>query len=218
MILTKIQNYISEAEQNNSIREEINFSSRRDVIDIIECDVLTRIEDLLQKTNSTDSLNSLNLRAEKLKSELEKIDARLFQRLRTNIRNRINGNTSFIHILNEFFSFQVNEETAGQEASYDNLDVFINQLYSPMDIPKQTRELEPEMVFYQKTPARMIVQLFREFTFRKDDVFFDLGSGLGQVVILVHLLTGIPSRGVELEPAFYGFARDCASDLQLPDM
>ncbi len=215
MILTRIQTYISEAEQNNAIREEKNFDARRDVIDFIEWDILNRIEDLLRKTNDSNTLNSLRLRTEKLKSELEKIDARLFQKLRTNIRNPAAGGTKFIHLLEEFFDIHSNEKKVFEEPAYDNLDVFINQIYSPLDIPKPTRELEPEMVYYQKTPARIILQLVSELTFHNDDVFFDLGSGLGQVVILVHLLTGIRAIGVEFEPAFSGFAAGCARDLQL---
>jgi hypothetical protein len=35
----------------------------------------------------------------------------------------------------------------------------------------------------------------------RDDVFHDLGSGLGHVVMLVALLSGAPAIGVEVEPA-----------------
>jgi hypothetical protein len=34
------------------------------------------------------------------------------------------------------------------------------------------------------------------------DVFFDLGSGLGQVPILVNLLSGAAAKGMEFEPVY----------------
>jgi hypothetical protein len=71
------------------------------------------------------------------------------------------------------------------------------------------------MVYYQKTPARFILELVRKAEFKPQDVFFDLGSGLGQVAILVNLLSAVISKGVEFEPAFCNYARTCAADLNL---
>src|SRR5690606_8750390 len=48
-----------------------------------------------------------------------------------------------------------------------------------------------------------------------DDIFVDLGSGLGQVPILLHLLTGIPAHGVEIEAGYVRFARASAEQLGL---
>jgi hypothetical protein len=48
------------------------------------------------------------------------------------------------------------------------------------------------------------------------DVFYDLGSGLGHIVFLVHLLTGITCKGIEFEPVFCDYARRCAARLGLP--
>jgi hypothetical protein len=51
--------------------------------------------------------------------------------------------------------------------------------------------------------------------FRPDDVFYDVGSGLGQVAILVHLLSGVRTRGLEVEPAYCHYATRCARALNL---
>jgi len=42
-----------------------------------------------------------------------------------------------------------------------------------------------------------------------------LGSGLGQVAIVVNLLTGAKTIGVEFEPAFCDYAKDCADAFNL---
>ena len=74
------------------------------------------------------------------------------------------------------------------------------------------------MVYYQKTPARIVFELAERSHFTKEDVFLDLGSGLGQVTILINLLAGITARGIEFEPAFCDYAGDCAANLSLSNV
>jgi SAM-dependent methyltransferase len=100
-------------------------------------------------------------------------------------------------------------------AEYDDLDVFVNEWLGTGELPEPSVELGPEMVEYYKTPARVVVELVRRVTFEEGDVFYDLGSGLGQVVLLVHLLTGVSAKGVEIEPAYCEYARGCARGLGL---
>ncbi len=74
------------------------------------------------------------------------------------------------------------------------------------------------MVPYQPTPARVILELIDRADIRPDDIFYDLGSGLGQVPILVNLLTGARARGIEAEPGYCVFARRCAERLNTPQV
>jgi len=104
------------------------------------------------------------------------------------------------------------------ETGYDDLDEFVNDLLFVGEMPEPTRELEPGMVEYYKTPARMVFEWVERMEFGAGEVFYDLGSGLGQVVMLVNLLTGIEARGVEIEPAYCAFAQDCATGLGLSDV
>lgn len=85
-------------------------------------------------------------------------------------------------------------------------------------MPEETLDREPEMIFYQKTPARIILELINKADFKPHDVFFDLGSGLGQVSILVNLLTSVLSMGVEFEPSFCKYAMACATELNLTNV
>lgn len=71
------------------------------------------------------------------------------------------------------------------------------------------------MVHCEETPARTILDLMDQCVIGAQDVFYDLGSGLGQVVLLVHLLAGVKAKGVEFEPAFCEFARKQAAALGL---
>jgi hypothetical protein len=49
----------------------------------------------------------------------------------------------------------------------------------------------------------------------EDDVFVDLGSGLGHVPLLVSMMTGAQSLGIEMQVAYVVSARECAQSLQL---
>ncbi len=71
------------------------------------------------------------------------------------------------------------------------------------------------MVLYQRTPARIIFEMVRRGQFGPHECFYDLGSGLGHVTLLVHLLSGAPARGVEIEPAFCEYAQARANALNL---
>jgi SAM-dependent methyltransferase len=93
---------------------------------------------------------------------------------------------------------------------YDELDTFVNCLLSVREMPVPTVELTAEMVEFYKTPVRVVLEMADRVSWGPGDVFFDLGSGLGQVVVLIHLLMGVAARGVEIEPAYCDFASDCA--------
>jgi hypothetical protein len=215
MTVFEIQSHIEEIEHNSSLYEEKSFDKRIEVIDFLEFHIIDQIECLLQKTEQPDDLILLKFRVEKVKSQLEKIDINLFQKLRANVRKGKYKGQAFRNLVNEYVDFDLGNNAHQQEAGYDNLDIFINGLFLFQSMPEQTKDLEPEMVFYQKTPARIVFELVEKCPFTKDDVFFDLGSGLGQVAMLVNLLAGITVKGVEFEPVFCDYAQNCASELNL---
>ncbi len=73
----------------------------------------------------------------------------------------------------------------------------------------------PEMLFYQPTPVRHILDLIAVCNFCPGDIFVDLGSGLGHVSLLVSILTGGRTMGVEIQPDYAVTAQDCAQSLNL---
>ena len=215
---SKIRSGIETIENDTSLYEEKIFDKRIEVIDFIEFQLIDRIDALLQKTAHPDELILLKHRAEKVKSELEEIDTNLFQKLRADIRTGKYKGGEFKNLADEYVDFSLVDNKHQEEAGYDNLDIFINGFFPFHAMPEQTKELEPEMVYYQKTPARIVFELVEKCQFAKEDTFFDLGSGLGQVAILVNLLTGVTVKGVEFEPAFCDYARDCAAELNLSNV
>jgi SAM-dependent methyltransferase len=202
-----IQSYIERVEKDPSLYEEKNFANRVEVMD--------QLEVLQREGGQPDGLLLLQSRAEKVRSELEGIDTTLFFKIKAAIRTGGPTGEAFKRLVAGYVDFRAGCSGQQGEPGYDNLDIFINGLIFSPAMPEQTKALEPEMVYYQKTPARVIFELVGKAHFRKEDVFVDLGSGLGQAAILVNLLAGVVVKGIEFEPAFCDYARDCAAALNL---
>ena len=60
-----------------------------------------------------------------------------------------------------------------------------------------------------------IVTAVRELPLREHDAFVDLGSGLGRVAILAHLLSGARTHGIEIQGTLVASARRRAAALGL---
>ena len=218
MTISAIRSYIGTIEGDASLFDEKNFDRRIEVLDFIGFQVMDQIEEHLQNTDHPESLILLRSRAEKLRDELQEIDNKLFQKLLARISTEALTGKKFKDLITEYVDPGSDHPRHQEETGYDNLDIFINgiSLFRPM--PEQTKILEPDMVGYQKTPARLVFELVESVHFRQEDVFFDLGSGLGQVAILINLLSGITVKGIDVEPAFCDYARDCAADLNLSNV
>ena len=78
-----------------------------------------------------------------------------------------------------------------------------------------TASLPPgdSLIGYHASGVGPIVQALLEVPVASDDILVDLGSGLGKVVLLAHLLTGATARGIELQPALVDRARASAGRL-----
>jgi precorrin-6B methylase 2 len=97
---------------------------------------------------------------------------------------------------------------------YDHLDELIAGVLGLRE-PAGEAVLAPEMVFYQPTPVRHILEMIRVSGLSEDDVLIDLGSGLGHVPMLASILTGARAIGIEIDAAYVRCARECADDLGL---
>ncbi|HEY4338267.1 MAG TPA: methyltransferase domain-containing protein [Puia sp.] len=158
-----------------------------------------------------EALDWLDLDADQVQ-RLVAVDDALFARLRERVRCGECRGEAFRKMVSEFVQW------GGDAEAYDHLDLFMNHLFGWREMPIPTQALEPEMVEYYKTPARVVFDLVERYELTADDVFVDLGSGLGEVVFLVNLLTGASARGIEIEPAYCEYAREEALRLGLRDV
>lgn len=216
MTFSEIEAYTQAIADDRLLYEKKNFDARADAIDFLEFHILDPINAFRKTETDQDRLIELQQQAQKLKFQFEEIDNKLFKQLQREIKQKRYWGKDFEVLVKEYVSFENNKWL--DEEGYDNLDIFVNRLLTLQDMPEQSKPLELEMVFYQKTPARVVFELVKNAGFKKDDVFFDIGSGLGQVVMLVNLLAGIRTVGVEFDPAFCKYSEECATMLGLQDV
>ncbi|HTF70109.1 MAG TPA: hypothetical protein VK638_46265 [Edaphobacter sp.] len=98
---------------------------------------------------------------------------------------------------------------------FDYRDELVSGVLQLLEPSEPNLQPSPEMVFYQPTPVRHILHLIAAAAVAEDDVFVDLGSGLGHVPLLVSMMTGAQSLGVEVQAAYVASARECAQSLRL---
>ncbi|MCB0167600.1 MAG: class I SAM-dependent methyltransferase [Anaerolineae bacterium] len=215
MVTYEIQSAIESIEKNSALYDEINFDSRVNAIDDLEFNIIDRIEGLLATTHQPEDLVVLKRNAERVQRQLEAINDHLFQRLRADIRAGLCAGPLLKSVLDKYAGGDTNGSSDSPEIGYDSLDVLINGLLLSPAVITETKAREPEMIPYQQTPARMMLELVEKAPLTEQAVFYDIGSGLGQVPTLVHLLTGATAKGIEFEPAYCDYARACAADLNL---
>lgn len=100
-------------------------------------------------------------------------------------------------------------------AHYDALDALVAGILAVDEPVPDASRLPADMVFYQPTPARHIVDAVRLAALTPGDQVLDLGSGLGHVPLLMRILSGATVTGVEREPAYVDGARAAALALGL---
>jgi hypothetical protein len=74
------------------------------------------------------------------------------------------------------------------------------------------------MIPYIPSGVDAICELVAAVPMHDADVFVDLGAGLGKVVMLVHLLTGVRACGIEIDAALVERANRASASIDLRDV
>lgn len=198
--------------EDPALSDEGNFAGRAEAMDLLEPILFEAEAGAGRDPGPESALAGLAREARALKARWEALDASVFGRLRAELRAAPDASAAFRRMLETHAPIL----PAGADGpGYDALDLFVNGLLHPDPVPEETRPLEADMVAYQKTPARIALDLIARSGLSPRDLFLDVGSGLGQVPILAHLLAGARALGIEREPAYVDYARACAAGLGL---
>lgn len=204
-----LEDFLCRLEANSSLVQPEQLRERLIALDALDAG----FGDL----DSEDSMGCMEsrifMRAKMLRVRLEAANAELYQSVRFDLvhggrprvllqwlRNLASGNESQIPLPGLGFDCR------------DELLSGVLQLREPNEL---IAEQSPEMVFYQPTPVRHILHLIAAAALSEEDVFVDLGSGLGHVPLLVSMVTGAWSVGIEVQAAYIASARECAQGLHL---
>jgi Histone methylation protein DOT1 len=202
-------------ERDQALFRPENFVERTRAMDVLELQMPEGVEQA-NDTELTDAEASrLRQRAEALRQRWAGANERLFAHLLASIRS--NDHSTIRQYLREV-ERQVSRSAQEGDLGYDELDMLVNGLLEVASVPAEPEALEADMVAYQPTPARILLRLVDELRPTPDDTFYDLGSGLGHVPILVHLLAGIQTRGIELEASYIRYSNEWLKKLGLANV
>ncbi len=151
-------------------------------------------------------------RASGLKRTLEAANENLFMAARSEI-SRV-GSSQVIRWL---IALARDRDTEGPQPGlgFDLLDEIVSGVLKLRGPEEGGLPQSGEMAPYQPTPARHVLDLIAATNFSGDDILVDLGSGLGHVTMLISILTGNRTLGVELQPAYVRCAQESARNLNL---
>jgi hypothetical protein len=213
LAVAKIQALIEAIEQNTALQEEAQFAERTDILHMMELHVLDPLSTLTTAHPHNAQIFALCNRAHTLRNTLIRMNAQLCQRLRTHIAT---GNYDHLALLRECSRYsQGSMLHKNDDFGYDSLDVLMNGILRIDSPPEEPDALEEEMIPYQPTPMRLIFEMVQRTQLNHSDVFYDIGSGLGHVAIVVSLISGARTVGIEVQPAYCAYARRCATTLNL---
>lgn len=92
-------------------------------------------------------------------------------------------------------------------------DGWLDQIFGLEGLPHDGPELPRGCVPYLPSSVATLLRVIEVAEVRSDDVFVDVGSGLGRATVLTHFLTGAGAIGLEIQPALVRSSRELASRL-----
>jgi SAM-dependent methyltransferase len=144
-------------------------------------------------------------------------DGRPFQRLRSAVAAGRFTRSALRRELNRYTAYRPGKPDR-THVGFDDLDSVVDAILGIASHADLGELLDPEMVHYEPTPARIVLDFVDHVPLTNADCFVDVGSGLGRVVIMVNLMTGIRARGIEINPLLCADARRIARELNLANV
>jgi hypothetical protein len=208
-VLTEDLHDFSALEAKSSLFEPEQVRARLDVLD----DLDAGFGDFDSGPFKNDRNERIYHRVKAIRTRLEAVNAELYQFIRSEILHGAQP-----HTLLQWIQASANRDETGSPdpgLAYDYRDELVSGILQFREPSEANLHRVREMVFYQPTPVRHILQLITANALSEADVLVDLGSGLGHVPLLASLLTGVQSLGIEVEGAYVASAQECAQSLHL---
>jgi hypothetical protein len=153
---------------------------------------------------------ALRHRASTLHARLESVNFRLYE----SIRRDIQGGAGRDRLVEWMADLNVAANLV-KGSGYDHLDELVGGILQFEEPSVEIVPLESEMVPYQPTPARHILDFIGRTALTDRDFLIDLGSGLGQVTLMASICSSANCTGIEREPSYVDCAWKSARSLNL---
>lgn len=194
--------------------DAVGFIERNRAIDALDVHLIALAHDRNQDDAAGQRIAELVARFVALRDRLQRLNDSMAQRLRERIAAASISPHELLATFQQYLGAARHD--APDDLEYDALDALVAGILSTDQVVGDgTVEADAEMVPYQPTPARLILALLQEIRPTEEDVFVDVGSGLGTVPTLVSLLTGARAVGIEWHADHCAFARSCVHRLNL---
>lgn len=102
-----------------------------------------------------------------------------------------------------------------QSIPFLDRDAWVDELLGMAPPPSDALDLPRGAVPYLPCGVDEILAMVQDVPVQPDDELVDLGSGLGRVAVLAHLLSGARTRGIEIQAPLVDRARATCADLAL---
>ncbi len=199
--LLKLERDLAALEQDPTLNEDDNLAARFEALKTLDF-----LEEAFQIQASHQSAATGLLRVRALQGDLDKRNQDLFRMLRTGIRTGVVTPRQ----LRNLFESNCRYRQDGSEWLHfraEAADALAAGLFHSDCPPQPWEGSDSEMIHYESTPVSALLELVDRVPLTRADRFVDIGSGLGQVALLVHLLTGVEAIGLEVMPAYVDHAR-----------
>ena len=211
----KISAVIDRLGQNKILCEPERFVERMKALDVLELQMLEDTEQVTDGHLTEAEILRLTRRAERLKQKWVDADERLFTHLLRSIRS---NDLSVVRRCYKEAEQQISKKADADNLGYDEIDMLTSGLLEVGSVPAEPEERDGDMIYYQPTPTRIILKLIAELHLTLNDTFYDLGSGLGHVPLLINLLTGSKTRGIEIERSYFQYSIQRLKKLRLSNV
>ncbi|MHB0858636.1 MAG: SAM-dependent methyltransferase [Anaerolineae bacterium] len=208
--LLEIARDVEKIERDVALCREDAYAGRAEALNALAW-CLDRLHGPAAESGARAETGSLRARAEGLREAYAALDERLYRRARDEIAAGDLPPKRFRAALERLKP----QTTAG--SPFGPLDDYVEGVLGMAGAQPAGGLLAeaPEMVSLYPTPTRVVLDLLERAGIRPTDHFYDMGSGLGQVVMLVALLSGARATGIEYQPSYCDAARRCAERLNL---
>jgi Histone methylation protein DOT1 len=204
-----LQDFLCRLEDDPCLFQAERLQERLIALDTLDAE----FGDFNSEASATRTDSRIRGRAKALRIRLEAANAELYEFVRSEIVR--GGKPDSLH---QWLRNPTSQHESGSPSpglGFDWRDELVSGVLQFREPGELDRYGLPEMFPFQPTPARHVLDLIDASLLSEDDVFVDLGSGLGHVPLLLSMLTGVQSVGVEVQAAYVDSAQECARSLRL---
>jgi hypothetical protein len=204
-----LQDFLCDLEDDPCLFQAERLQERLIALDKLDAE----FGDFDSEALATQANSDTRDRAKALRIRLEAANAELYQSVRSEIVRSGQPRALLQWLKTSASQYESGSPLPGM--GFDWQDELVSGILQFSEPGELDRYRQPEMVPFQPTPVRHILDLIDASLLSEDDVFVDLGSGLGHVPLLVSMLAGVRSIGIEVQAAYVASAQECAQSLRL---